>query len=178
MLRIIAEQGAHATPMSQIAKEAGVATGTIYHHFKSKEQILNELYLKLKDEFGTLLAQHIDSSLSLKDQFYLLWKLLYNYYIKNPLSYTFVEQVAQTPLISPEVKQQGKKYYQPLIHLFQIGVDQGIFENIDLELMAQFIYGNVITLVQLSLNKELEINDQMITDAITISWNGIVKKNN
>jgi len=47
MLRLIKEQGIQATPMAQVAKEAGVAAGTIYHHFASKEQLVNELYLKV-----------------------------------------------------------------------------------------------------------------------------------
>lgn len=174
MLRIIAEQGPHAAPMSQIAKEAGVATGTIYHHFKSKEDILNELYVNLKNEFGSLLTNKIDTTKPFKEQFYSLWRLLYEYYVSNPQAYHFVEQVAKTAIISNEVREIGKQYYQPIINLFQIGVDQGIIRTINLELMAQIIYGNVITTAQLAINEELEINDKLLNEAISISWRGII----
>ncbi|MCL6458999.1 MAG: TetR/AcrR family transcriptional regulator, partial [Gorillibacterium sp.] len=43
-LRLIMEKDLQATSMSLISKEAGVSTGSIYYYFKSKEDIINELY--------------------------------------------------------------------------------------------------------------------------------------
>lgn len=43
-LELFTAQGYHATTTPQIAKKAGVAEGTIYRHFTSKQQLLNELY--------------------------------------------------------------------------------------------------------------------------------------
>jgi len=41
--RLFAEKGYHATPTSEIATLAGVAQGTLFYHFKSKEGILLSL---------------------------------------------------------------------------------------------------------------------------------------
>ena len=38
--QLFAKRGFHATPTSEVAKQAGVAEGTIFHHFKTKEGIL------------------------------------------------------------------------------------------------------------------------------------------
>jgi TetR/AcrR family transcriptional regulator, fatty acid metabolism regulator protein len=43
-IRVFARQGFHATRVSDIADEAGVAYGLVYHYFDSKEQMLNELF--------------------------------------------------------------------------------------------------------------------------------------
>ncbi|MFN8161591.1 MAG: TetR/AcrR family transcriptional regulator [Solirubrobacterales bacterium] len=43
-IRVFARQGFHATRVSDIADEAGVAYGLVYHYFDSKEQVLNELF--------------------------------------------------------------------------------------------------------------------------------------
>jgi len=43
-IRVFARQGFHACRVSDIAREAGVAYGLVYHYFDSKEQILNELF--------------------------------------------------------------------------------------------------------------------------------------
>jgi len=43
-LRVFARQGFHACRVSDIAEEAGVAYGLVYHYFDSKEQVLNELF--------------------------------------------------------------------------------------------------------------------------------------
>jgi len=43
-VRVIAREGFHATRVSDIADEAGVAYGLVYHYFRSKDQVLNELF--------------------------------------------------------------------------------------------------------------------------------------
>jgi AcrR family transcriptional regulator len=43
-IRIFAHQGFHACRVSDIAREAGVAYGLVYHYFDSKDQVLNELF--------------------------------------------------------------------------------------------------------------------------------------
>jgi len=89
MLRLITEQGIHATPMAQVAREAGVAAGTIYHYFSSKEQLVNELYLEVKREFGQVLNLPLLVDLPFKEQFWKIWQALYQYYIENPLAFGF-----------------------------------------------------------------------------------------
>jgi AcrR family transcriptional regulator len=43
-LELFSSRGYHDTTTAQIAKKAGVAEGTIYRHFPSKQQLLNEIY--------------------------------------------------------------------------------------------------------------------------------------
>jgi TetR/AcrR family fatty acid metabolism transcriptional regulator len=45
-VRVFARQGFHATRVSDIADEAGVAYGLVYHYFRSKEEVLNELFVE------------------------------------------------------------------------------------------------------------------------------------
>ncbi|HTR19395.1 MAG TPA: TetR/AcrR family transcriptional regulator [Gemmatimonadales bacterium] len=43
-LELFTAQGYHVTTTPQLAKRAGIAEGTIYRHFESKQHLLNELY--------------------------------------------------------------------------------------------------------------------------------------
>jgi TetR/AcrR family transcriptional regulator, fatty acid metabolism regulator protein len=52
-VRVFARQGFHATRVSDIADEAGVAYGLVYHYFRSKEEVLNELF---SERWSLLLA--------------------------------------------------------------------------------------------------------------------------
>jgi TetR/AcrR family fatty acid metabolism transcriptional regulator len=52
-IRVFARQGFHRTRVSDIADEAGVAYGLVYHYFKSKDQVLNELF---SERWSLLLA--------------------------------------------------------------------------------------------------------------------------
>src|SRR6266508_1226726 len=52
-IHVFARQGFHACRVSDIADEAGVAYGLVYHYFNSKEQVLNELF---SERWSLLLA--------------------------------------------------------------------------------------------------------------------------
>ena len=43
-IRVFARQGFHSCRVSDIADEAGVAYGLVYHYFDSKDEVLNELF--------------------------------------------------------------------------------------------------------------------------------------
>ena len=43
-VRVFARQGFHSTRVSDIADEADVAYGLVYHYFPSKDQVLDELF--------------------------------------------------------------------------------------------------------------------------------------
>mgnify|MGYP001156146358 CR=1 FL=1 len=53
-LDLLVENGFHNTPMSLIAKEAGVSAGIIYHYFESKEELILELYREVKQKIISL----------------------------------------------------------------------------------------------------------------------------
>ncbi|HEV7529414.1 MAG TPA: TetR/AcrR family transcriptional regulator, partial [Solirubrobacteraceae bacterium] len=48
-VRVFARQGFHACRVSDIADEAGVAYGLVYHYFQSKDQVLDTLFLQRWD---------------------------------------------------------------------------------------------------------------------------------
>lgn len=43
-IRVFAQQGFHSCRVSDIADEAGVAYGLVYHYFRSKDEVMNELF--------------------------------------------------------------------------------------------------------------------------------------
>ena len=80
-LELITELGFHATPMALIIEKSGVAAGTIYYYFKSKEELFNEV---LKQEVGAVKAElskivnsDKDSLITLKDYMLTRLKLLH-----------------------------------------------------------------------------------------------------
>jgi AcrR family transcriptional regulator len=51
-LRVFAEHGIAGTPTRAISKAAGVAEGSLFTYFKTKDELLNDLYLELRQEFS------------------------------------------------------------------------------------------------------------------------------
>ncbi|WP_162800377.1 TetR/AcrR family transcriptional regulator [Acetobacterium bakii] len=59
-LKLFNMYGFDNTPTARITKEAGVATGTLFNYFKSKEELINVLYLNCKDSLTRRLAAGLD----------------------------------------------------------------------------------------------------------------------
>lgn len=176
MLEMLVKQGIHNTPMSQIAKASGVATGTIYHHFKSKDEIIHALYINKRKEFGRVLEDSINPIFSFEEQFKAMWLAIYQYYINNPLVFSFTEQVSRTPIIEKELHEEGWRFYQPAIDFFSIGVKKKILRKLDPVLVVEMMHGNIVTLAHMVIADQKEISKSMIAQAISISWNGVVKR--
>ena len=66
-VRVFARQGFHTCRVSDIADEAGVAYGLVYHYFSSKEQILDTLFLERWDVMLAAIAE-ADASLRTPEQ--------------------------------------------------------------------------------------------------------------
>lgn len=68
-VRVFAERGFNHCRVSDIADEAGVAYGLVYHYFKSKDGILDEVFL---ERWGLMLeviqTAHDDASLSPREK--------------------------------------------------------------------------------------------------------------
>lgn len=173
MLELVVKQGVHATPMSQVAKEANVAVGTIYHHFENKQEIIEEIYNMIFQDFGVVLLTNVSDDLDYKKQFEIVWSNLYNYFTTNPLAFKFSEWVGVPPIISEEVVNKAKPYYNNVKNFFLKGIKEKHLKNIHLRLIVQMSYGNVVSAVRLKDKGELPMNQQQIKDAIEASWDAI-----
>ena len=67
-VRVFARQGFHTCRVSDIADEAGVAYGLVYHYFDSKEQILDTLFLERWDIMLEAIAEADASRSSPRDK--------------------------------------------------------------------------------------------------------------
>lgn len=169
-LRLITAQGFHATPMSQIAKEANVAAGTIYHYFASKEVLIVELYAMVKNRMGKALIANIDFEMSYKAIFKQFWLNQYQYFRSNPTDFWFLEQYAVSPFIKAEEVNNSSTSWEPVILFLQKGIADGLLKPMNAQLMAYLLNSQVATLVKLELLGLTTISQQDVDQSISASW--------
>lgn len=173
-LALIAKKGISGSPMSLIAKESGIAIGTIYHHYKSKDEIINALYLKKKEDFQTLLSEFLPSDLTIEQKFTGIWKSFYFYFVNNPLNFRFSQQIGSSPIITPETKAEGQTYYAAIFDFYQEGIDRGIFVDMDTIIMGQLQFSNIMSMVELAI-EGADITEEKLQEAMAYSWRAILK---
>src|SRR5580765_893562 len=96
-LELIKDNGFHGTPISMIAQRAGVASGTIYHYFPSKDAIIIELHHMIKKQIVAAMFNDGNTKKEYKQRFFEGWTNLCRYFISNPSALIFVQQFNSSP---------------------------------------------------------------------------------
>lgn len=170
-LSLFTNQGLQQTSMAQLSKESGVAVGTMYLNFKSKDDLIEGIFLYIQESYGNSIKLNDDElKLSFKDQFKLVTKKTYNYYVNNSSHFYFIDTHNYSPLISKEVREQGRRYYQQGVDIINKGVEDNIFKEIHPILVIRLVYNCIVALVQVRLNDEAEVTDDVIDITLEKIW--------
>ena len=107
MLDVVVERGFHEAPMSLIAKRAGASAGVIYHHFSSKEEIIQALYQRIATLKYTSFFGDFSVEAEPREPFLRLWANVYGFSRNHRREARFLEQFAAagfpcTPALPPD----------------------------------------------------------------------------
>jgi AcrR family transcriptional regulator len=92
MLDVVVERGFHEAPMSLISERAGASAGVIYHHFASKEEIIQALYDRIRGLKRASLLEGCSLGMESKDAFIQVWTNAYHFYRKHLRELRFLDQ--------------------------------------------------------------------------------------
>ncbi|WP_028803715.1 TetR/AcrR family transcriptional regulator [Streptomyces sp. 142MFCol3.1] len=94
---LVARHGFHGASMSAVAKEAGVATGTAYTHYASKDALVVAAYAETKAELAHAITAGLTSDLPPRERFHAVWLSCYRYLTAHPVHAQFLLQVEHSP---------------------------------------------------------------------------------
>lgn len=143
---VIAENGYHQAQVSKIAKQAGVADGTIYLYFKSKEEILIQVFKEKMSVFVTNLKDILLENNSATDKLYKMVENHFNvlYSDKMLAIVTQLELRQSNKEIRIRINEVLKEYLSLLDEILIEGMRNGEFdEGMDLRLARQMVFGTI-----------------------------------
>lgn len=143
-VKVFAETGFHGSQVSKIAREAGVADGTIYLYFKSKEDILVSLFRERLGELIGKLKESVADSATAADAIRKICELHYTELEKNPnLAYVTQIELRQSSLeLRKSIGQAVKPYIQLIETVLIQGMEEGTFrKELDVKLTRLLIFG-------------------------------------
>jgi AcrR family transcriptional regulator len=94
---LVAERGFHGASMSAVARHAGVATGTAYTHYASKDALVLAAYRETKAELGAAVTDALDPREEPEARFRQIWLALHHHLARHPEHARFLLQVDHSP---------------------------------------------------------------------------------
>lgn len=166
-LALVRKYGFHGTPMSMIAKESGVATGTIYHYFTSKEQLLNELYVYVKGLTIQYVESRIGKDLNYKEEFFCTWRLLYQYYARNSSILLFYEQYVNSPYNS---EKRPHNFQGKFFEFLERGRQGGELKDVKTEVLVALFVGSAIATAKLRAYGCISFSEDDLNQTLDMLW--------
>lgn len=95
--RLVARHGFHGASMGAVATEAGVATGTAYVHYESKDALVLAAYLESKQRLGAAAIAGVDAAAGPERRFIALWQGAFRHLAGDRDEARFLVQVDASP---------------------------------------------------------------------------------
>jgi AcrR family transcriptional regulator len=172
-LGLFAEQGFHGTSVPEIARAAGVAAGTIYRYFESKDAVVNVLYRHWRGAVQTFVLEDFPFTGSAREQFGAYWRRLFDFALEHPTAIAFLDFHHHAPYLdaqSNQVEQMGRLTLRPFIEHAQ---KAGVLKRVPPEVVMAIAVGALIGLVKSAREGNLELTPELVRSAEEVCWSGI-----
>jgi TetR/AcrR family fatty acid metabolism transcriptional regulator len=143
-VRVFASKGYHTSRVGDIAEEAGVAHGLLYHYFPSKEQVLQTVFRENWGELLDAFARIEASDATPLEQLGSIAKTLLRAWRDRPdLVRVMVREVARSPQLQGQVEEIGAGF-RVIQRVIERGQADGSFrDDLDPRLASWIFYGGL-----------------------------------
>jgi len=176
-IKVFARQGFHQSTVAQIAKEAGVADGTIYLYFKNKDDILVQFFnYKTKLVFDSFRTEVARADSSLDKLRYLIRRHLEEFQRNREMAVVYqVETHQSSRLAEAQIKEMSKMYRDLISEIVEQGQQEGtIRKDLYVGLVKRFFIGAVDEVINTWLHSNGEYDLVSMADPLVeLFINGI-----
>lgn len=172
-IKVVNEIGFAASSVSKIAKVAGVSPATLYVYFNNKEDLLVSTYIEIKEDIGIAMLEDFDEELPIRDIFHRIWLNTFKYVSTNRANFQYTEQFSNSPYSSLVDKNRLMKIYEPLLRVFNRGIEQKIIKDVNLDMLAAFMIHPVLVLANPNHCQLFEPTEDNIETAFTMAWDAL-----
>lgn len=114
-LQLFLDNGYHGTSIKLIVEASKVSTGSVYHHFKNKEDIIKELYEVSKRHMNQWILTRVDLSKSIKRIIKDYWYARHDYNETFALKARFIRMYFNSDLVQSQALVQVNSMYDDII---------------------------------------------------------------
>ncbi|MCL6639386.1 MAG: TetR family transcriptional regulator [Firmicutes bacterium] len=166
-VKVFAENGYHNSQVSKIAREAGVADGTIYLYFQNKEDILISVFKVKMGDFIAQVKRELDGYGTPPEKLKHLVRMHFSILESDRNLALFMQiQLRQShPDVRRAIAEPLREYFRLIEGILREGIEAGDFHgNLDVRVARQMVFGTmdevatcwVMSRQKYSLAKQLE----------------------
>lgn len=174
-LSLFAERTFDGTPVPLVAETAGVAAGTIYRYFPSKEALVNALYRRWKGEMQRTLVEAVAAGGTVHEQFGRIWRGLWRFAADHPRAIAFLETHHHAAYIDDESLALSAQIEAQSTAFVRASQATGDIRDVDPGTLLALVMGAFTGLVRQAGAEGLRYDDATVRQTEEIMWSAIKK---
>lgn len=175
-LELFSTRGYQNTPTSLISKNAGVATGTLFHHFSSKEELINQLYLDCKMKGLAYISARMKDDMTTEEKLRVIWEGMISWAMEYESHYLFIMQHQNASFINSETREEAASQFAPLLSLVKEAREKKIIRNIPEDLLAEMLGSLLMGSVSFFLKNKEKFKSAEYRDGAYALFSGALKE--
>jgi len=172
-LKGVQERGLAGVTMSEIAREAGIATGTLYIYFTSKEDLINALYSECRKSSAGVFFRGYSEQEPFKPGFRKIYFNIVRHRVDHFGEAIFMEQCYHSPFLSEATREESRKIMDPLYSLMERGKREQLVKDLDIKLLLLYMVGTINEVVKQYHYSGKKITRQTTESIFKLCWDGI-----
>jgi AcrR family transcriptional regulator len=173
--RLFAERGLTAAPTSEISKQAGVAEGTLFTYFETKDHLINALYREIKLELADAMMSEFPRKKKVATRLRHVWDRHVNWGIANPNQRKVLAQLTVSEVLTKESRDAGSAPFVEFHIMIRDAIEQRIFRNdVPVELISKSLSALVEATIDLTVSNRSKAK-QYRDSGFQMFWAGITK---
>jgi AcrR family transcriptional regulator len=174
-LKLFTERGFHGTSTAEIARTAGVATGTLFHYFKTKEELINSLYFYTKESMLKEVHGQYQYDKPFKENLKSLWLNLVHFGVNDSPKFQFIITFHCSPYITSLTLEQIESQLEGTVEVYKKGLKEQEIKEVYFELAMDYLWGSVVSTVDHFGKYPEKFNEHNLNLAFELFWDGISK---
>lgn len=172
-LALVKASGLAGFTMQSVAKEAGMATGTLYIYFKNKEALIYSLFVECTKNSASTFFMNYDPDKPFKIGFHTIWLNIVNRRVSNINESIFIEQCFHSPFIEDVDKMTLRKMFEPLVQLIERGKKEHLIKDIDTFWLISFMIGTINEIAKRVIYYNKKLTPEVLDLNFQLCWDGI-----
>jgi AcrR family transcriptional regulator len=175
-LALTARVGLVGLTVPMIAKEAGVATGTIYIYFKNKEGLVQDLFKTIKKRFASTVFADYRRDKPVKESLRKIWENILRYSVANYPEHVFVQQFNVSPYSNnQDTLSLTQSSLHPLMEAIGQGQKEDLIKRDPEQLILPLLFGFVAQLAFSVREQPDSLTQDFIDRTFQYLWDAIRK---
>ena len=159
--------------VARIAKEAGLSPATLYVYHQNKEALLISTYLSIKSKLSRVIWEGVDASMPIRDRFRQLWFNLFRFTTDHTDYFRFAEQFVNSPYYEQVNQNEVDRMFIPVADLIYDGIRQKILKDVEVDIIAAFVFYPVINLSNPRLCRNFNMTGKEVEMSFQCAWDAI-----